>query len=136
MENENIQVSISVPLKDYDSEAQERLRKLIDSKAELLKKVFETNDLSFKTEDDKLTFEWFKENSLPEEIVTYTKFICMLCDLAKKQKKVNNTVTKVISEKFAFRCFLLKIGMIGKEYKVDRNILLKNLKGSISRNEA
>jgi hypothetical protein len=37
---------------------------------------------------------------------------------------------KVDNEKYAFRCFLLRLGFIGAEYKTDRKILLKNLTGS------
>ena len=34
------------------------------------------------------------------------------------------------NEKYAFRCFLLRLGFIGAEYKAARKILLKNLSGS------
>lgn len=34
------------------------------------------------------------------------------------------------NEKYAFRCFLLRLGFIGDEYKADRKVLLKNLSGS------
>ena len=37
---------------------------------------------------------------------------------------------EVENEKYAFRCFLLRLGFIGEEYKVERKILLKNLTGS------
>ena len=43
--------------------------------------------------------------------------------LAKKEKEVEN-------EKYAFRCFLLRLGFIGKDYKDERKILLRNLTGS------
>jgi hypothetical protein len=35
-----------------------------------------------------------------------------------------------LDEKYAFRCFLLRLGFIGDEYKKSRKILLKNLSGS------
>ena len=34
------------------------------------------------------------------------------------------------NEKYAFRCFLLRLGMIGNAYKESRKILLQNLMGS------
>ena len=34
------------------------------------------------------------------------------------------------NEKYAFRCFLLRLNMNGKEYKKDRAILLSRLSGS------
>ena len=42
----------------------------------------------------------------------------------------NATEKDVTNEKYAFRCFLLRLGFIGAEYKADRKILLKNLTGS------
>ena len=37
---------------------------------------------------------------------------------------------EVETEKYAFRCFLLRLGFIGKDYKDERKILLRNLTGS------
>lgn len=34
------------------------------------------------------------------------------------------------NEKYAFRCFLLRLGLIGAEHKQTRKILLRNLTGS------
>ena len=34
------------------------------------------------------------------------------------------------NEKYAFRCFLLRLGFIGAEYKSERKILLENFTGS------
>ena len=34
------------------------------------------------------------------------------------------------NEKYAFRCFLLRLGFIGEEFKQSRKILLSNLDGS------
>ena len=34
------------------------------------------------------------------------------------------------NDKYAFRCFLLRLGFIGSEYKSERKILLRNLTGS------
>ena len=50
--------------------------------------------------------------------------------LSREQKRITVTEKAVDNEKYAFRCFLLRLGFIGDEYKVDRKILLRNLKGS------
>jgi len=60
----------------------------------------------------------------------YTDFIAALCRMSKEQKRINATEKDVINEKYAFRCFLLRLGFIGAEYKADRKVLLKNLEGS------
>ena len=48
----------------------------------------------------------------------------------KEGKRVTATEKPVDNEKYAFRCFLLRLGFIGSEYKAERKILLKNLSGS------
>jgi len=50
--------------------------------------------------------------------------------MAKTQKRVTAKDKTVDNDKYAFRCFLLRLGFIGAEYKADRKILLKNLTGS------
>ena len=56
-------------------------------------------------------------------------FISRLCATAKEQKRVTAVERAVDNEKYAFRCFLLKVGFIGDEYKVARKILLTRLNG-------
>jgi hypothetical protein len=66
----------------------------------------------------------------PDEVKAYTHFIAALCKMSKDLKRVSATEHEVDNEKYAFRCFLLRLGFIGAEYKVERKILLKNLTGS------
>ena len=46
------------------------------------------------------------------------------------QKRITAKAKENDNEKYAFRCFLLRLGFIGDEFKADRKILLKNLEGS------
>ena len=62
--------------------------------------------------------------------MTYTKFIASLCKMSIGVKRVNESSKAVINEKYAFRCFLLRLGFIGDEFKQDRKILLEKLFGS------
>jgi len=50
--------------------------------------------------------------------------------MAKKQKRITAKEKEVANEKYAFRCFLLRLGFIGTEYKEIRKVLLRNLEGS------
>ena len=59
-----------------------------------------------------------------------SKFVHALCEMAKTQKRVTMKESSVDSEKFAFRCFLLRLGFIGKEYASARKVLLSKLSGS------
>ena len=49
--------------------------------------------------------------------------------MARDAKRVSSKPTKTDNDKYAFRCFLLRLGFIGKEYKTARKILLRNLTG-------
>lgn len=59
-------------------------------------------------------------------------FIERLCTKAKEQKRVTAVERTVDNEKYAFRCFLLKLGFIGNEYKIARKILLARLEGDLA----
>ena len=50
--------------------------------------------------------------------------------MARTQKRVTAKEKEVDNERYAFRCFLLRLGFIGAEYKEERKILLRNLTGS------
>ena len=48
-----------------------------------------------------------------------------LCDMERNQKRVVAVVADTDNDKYAFRCFLLRRGFIGDEYKIARKVLLK-----------
>lgn len=122
-------VSISVPRAGFTDEALENLHKLVESKAPLMKKAFLTDDLPIIEEEDTISFPWFS-NCNADSVLLYTKFIAAICDMAKNQKRITAKPREDENEKYAFRCFLLRLGFIGDEYKADRKVLLANLDGS------
>ena len=50
--------------------------------------------------------------------------------MAKEAKRITGKDKPVENEKYAFRCFLLRLGFIGDDYKQSRKILLQNFSGS------
>jgi hypothetical protein len=106
------------------------LHALLTAKGALIKKALGVSELSVKNIDGRLDFSWFSEESTPEEIQAYMNFVTALYKMAKNQKRISAKEKVVDNEKYAFRCFLLRLGFIGEEYKVDRKILLRNLTGS------
>ena len=123
-------LTISMPKEGFTDASIENLKRLVESKATLIKKSLGTDDLTITVEDDKISFPWFAGYPAPEDISAYAKFIGKLCGMAKTQKRVTAKDKAVDNDKYAFRCFLLRLGFIGDEYKADRKILLKNLTGS------
>lgn len=128
---EIVNISLQIPMADITPTALDNLFKLIESKEDLIKKALGCGSLPVNlTDDGNLEFPWFSTENTPEEINAYTVFITKLIETAKKQSRVTSKQKTVENEKFAFRCFLLKLGFIGEEYKQERKILLKNLSGS------
>ena len=123
-------LTISMPKDGFTDEAIANLKHLVESKATLIKKALGAENLTITVEDDKISFPWFAGFPAPDEISAYAKFIGKLCGMAKTQKHVTAKDKVVDNDKYAFRCFLLRLGFIGADYKDERKILLKNLSGS------
>ncbi|WP_349688167.1 hypothetical protein [Acidaminococcus sp. DS4831] len=102
---------------------------LMASKAGLFKKALGTDDLAIQREDGKISFPWFHEAD-STKVQVYTKLVTALCQMAKKFKRITAKEHGVPNEKYAFRCFLLRLGFIGSEYEDCRKILLEKLSGS------
>lgn len=121
---------IELPKENYNEATFGKLRKLIESKDSLIKTALGIQDLSFEITEDRIRFPWFKLPLTPEEIKAYSAFITAIANLARKQKRVSALPKEIENEKYAFRCFLLRLGFIGDEYKAERKILLSKLTGS------
>ena len=120
-------LTVEIPL---DKVAVGNLTKLLDAKGNLIRKAMGITDLRIEVLDDRVAFPWFRELPDCDAIKAYTHFIFALCEMSRNAKRVTATEKPVDNEKYAFRCFLLRLGFIGSEYKAERKILLKNLTGS------
>ncbi len=129
-EDEPCAVCVSIPKSLFSNSSLENLKALIAAKGNLIKKALGVNDLPLEITDTKVSFPWFQTTPTPDEMNAYDAFICKLCEMARNQKRVNAMEKSTDSEKYAFRCFLLRLDFIGAEYKSARKILLKNLSGS------
>ena len=98
----------------------------------LFRKALGTDTIVYKITDGKIRFLWFHISSSPEEVTAYTQLITALVEMAKNSKRITAKERTVENEKYAFRCFLIRLGFIGEEYKTSRKILLKHLDGNSS----
>ncbi len=124
------QLVIEIPKSGFSEQAIANLEKLIESKAGLIKKAIGTESLEVEKTEDKLSFPWFSADTDGDAVKAYAKFITALCEMAKTQQRVTATAKDSENEKFAFRCFLLRLGFIGDEFKAERKILLSRLTGN------
>ena len=66
----------------------------------------------------------------PERLHSYMQLASLMVKAAREQRRVQPDKCKVTNEKYTFRVWLMRLGMMGEEYKDARRILLKNLKGN------
>ena len=129
LDEEENGLTVEMPLELVDESTLDRLRKIVENKGELFKAAFKTDNLEIVVEANKVCFPWFTiENDGDAD--AYCTFISMLCEFAKNQKRINNKPDTSDNPKYTMRCYLLRLGMIGVEYKSTRKALLRNLSGS------
>ena len=122
--------TLTMPREDFTETQVDNLEKIIASKAGLIRKALDCEDPIVILTEDRVVFPWFKRMLGSGESMAVMHFITALCQRAKNVKRITAKVKEVPNEKYAFRCFLLRLGFIGAEYKETRKRLLERLEGS------
>lgn len=124
--SEPVGLTVEVPL---EGTAVDNLTKLLEAKGRLICRALAVDSLPIEFTDSTVKFPWFADCGV-DECKAYTHFISVLCELVANAKRVTAKEKETDNDKYAFRCFLLRLGFIGSEYKAERKILLRNLTGS------
>lgn len=120
---------VSMPKDSFTDKALGNLTRLAQSKGALFARAFGAEVSLPVISGDTVSFPWFPKTTEPDEITAYTQFVDKLCDMVRALKWATAQVVETDNDKYAFRCFLLRLGFIGDEYKTVRKILLQNLTG-------
>ena len=128
-EDEPAALTISMPRDFFTEQSINNLLQLIANKETLLKHALNTESLAVNECEETVEFPWFTVEK-DGDGDAYARFITALCEFAKNLQRVVNKPDASDNEKYAFRCFLLRLGMIGADYKAARKVLLRNLTGS------
>ena len=125
-------LTVTLPAASLPSEARVNLTSLLTAKGRLIRKALGVEALPVEVSPDTVSFPWFEGRDLDaDEAKTYTHLISVLCDMARSQKRITDKEKEITdNDKYAFRCFLLRLGFIGAEFKDERKILLRNLSGN------
>ena len=122
-------LTVQMPADFFTEHTLGNLRQICENKAALFQTAFQTDSLDIIPSDEKVEFPWFMVEQ-DGDADAYCTFISMLCKFAKNQKRINNKPETTDNPKYTMRCYLLRLGMIGTEYKAVRKVLLRNLSGS------
>ena len=124
-------LTVTLPAASLPSEALVNLTSLLTAKGRLIRKALGAEALPVEVSPDTVSFPWFEGRDLDaDEVKTYTHLIAALCDMARSQKRITAKEKITDNDKYAFRCFLLRLGFIGAEFKDERKILLRDLSGN------
>ncbi|MCQ4922207.1 virulence-related protein [Tissierella carlieri] len=155
-ENKVTAIGTSFPLEGYDGRSLKNLLNMIYSRQPLIKKTFnleenivekdlinKINEADIETIEDFLEFpntENLKGISFDDEKITFNfikdevkvsmDFLSLLIKKSKELKFASAKPINTDNEKYAFRTWLIRLGMIGDEYKATRKVLLQNLSGN------
>ena len=122
-------LTVQMPADFFTEHTLGNLRQICENKVALFQAAFQTDCLDIIPSDEKVEFPWFTVEQ-DGDADAYCTFISMLCEFAKNQKRINNKLETSDNPKYTMRCYLLRLGMIGVEYKSTRKVLLRNLSGS------
>lgn len=75
-------------------------------------------------------FRLFNSTTHAGEIKAYIQFCLAVSNQALNQKSARSSRTETDNEKYTFRCWMLRLGLIGDEFKTCRLHFLKNLTGN------
>ena len=103
---------------------------VISSTADFISHVKEHGGLTgLSFEDDKVNFTGFPLTDDPDKNTAFQQIACLMNKHVLEQKRIQAKVVNDDNERYAFRIWLLRIGMNGDEYKVSRKILMESLSG-------
>lgn len=158
--NEITGLEITVPMDGHTGQTLRNLVNMIYSKQTLIKKVLEIeNDIvteelknvvnevqdttiklaitkskgvgiEFDFDNRRITFKLGRVEEEPSKITAYQQLFELINQQAKTLRYASAKVKDTDNEKFTFRVWIIRLGMVGAEYKETRKILLQNLTGN------
>ena len=128
-EPESTKLTVQMPADFFDEHTLGNLRQICENKAALFQAAFQTNSLDIIPSDEKVEFPWFTVEQ-DGDADAYCTFISMLCEFAKNQSRINRKPDTSDNPKYTMRCFLIRLGMVGAEFKAARKVILRHLSGN------
>jgi len=77
-----------------------------------------------------ITFKFYEGEPNPDKLKAYTDLVTLINKNAQNLKHASWKPAATDNPKYSFRTWLLRLGMIGPEYKTTRKVLMENLEGN------
>ena len=126
-------LEVQISAERADEAALSNLDKILKSKETLIRKSLEAQgEIAARLEDGKLSSVFFSATTSKDEISACVLLMLRIWEQAQMLKRVVAREQTVDNEKYAFRCFLLRLGFIGDRYRQERKVLLARLEGNMA----
>ena len=122
-------LTVQMPADFFTEHTLNNLHQICENKAALFQAAFQTDTLDIISSDEKVEFPWFTVEQ-DGDADAYCTFISTLCEVAKNQSRINRKPDTSDNPKYTMRCFLIRLGMVGAEFKTARKVILRNLIGN------
>ncbi len=130
MINDSCKLAVTIEGTSHTEKSNENLLNLFESKKEIILKAFGVKDSSIEVNNKQVTFQLFRATLDADKIIAYKHFCTLINQLALNLRSASKKKSESDNQKFTFRVFLIRLGMIGDEYKATRKVLLERLEGN------
>ncbi len=128
--NDTCKLTVTVQGPLHAEKSKENLINLFESKKEIILRAFGVEDGNIEVDNEKAVFQLFWATLDADKITAYKHFCTLINQLALNLRSASKKKSESDNPKFTFRTFLIRLGMVGNEYKTTRKILLENLEGN------
>lgn len=130
---EELGLTLVFPTTDWDEATAGKVEAMLAAKGRLIAKALQipATPIHLDEQAGKAEFDWFDEVPDREVVEAATVLIARIFEHAKVAMRVSAKPAETGgNDKYAMRCWLLRLGMIGDSYKNVRRALLANLEGN------
>lgn len=130
---EELGLTLVFPTTDWNEATAGKVEATLAAKGRLIAKALQipATPIHLDEQAGKAEFDWFDEVPGREVVEAASLLIARIIDHAKVATRISAKPAETDgNDRYAMRCWLLRLGMIGDSYKNVRRVLLANLEGN------
>ncbi len=122
-------LTLAFPTTRWDEATAAKLDALLAAKGALIAKALgiPATPMNLNAVEETVEFAWFEQLPNAEVIEAASVLLQLMIEHAKTATRISPKPPAPGNDKYAMRCWLLRLGMIGEGYKTARRVLLANL---------